>query len=101
MGWTRQQGQRRDDTLYLHGDVCDGGGSQVEVLLDQNVKFGGKVPPGPNAVDLAGEQRGDLKTATGVIRRNNKDDKNEAVPRRFTPTSFFGRSETRVSSPWG
>lgn len=30
------------------------------MLLDQNVEFGGKVPPGTDAVNFAGEQRGDL-----------------------------------------
>lgn len=71
MGWTRPHGRRGDDAPYLHGDVCDGGGGQVKVLLDQNVKFGGQMPPGPDAVDLAGEQRGDLKSTTS-------DDKNAA-----------------------
>lgn len=46
---------------YLHGDVCYGGGGQVKVLLDQNVEFGGQVPSCTNTVNLAGEQRGDLR----------------------------------------
>lgn len=50
---------------YLHGDVCYGGGGQVKVLLDQNVEFGGQVPPRTNAVNLAGEQRGDLRQPEG------------------------------------
>lgn len=46
---------------YLHGDVCYGGGGQVKVLLDQNVEFGGQVSPRTDTVNLAGEQRGDLR----------------------------------------
>lgn len=46
---------------YLHGDVCYCGGGQVKVLLDQDVEFGGQVAPRTDAVDLAGEQRGDLR----------------------------------------
>lgn len=45
---------------HLHGDVCDGGGRQVKVLLDQDVEFGGQVAAGPNAVHLAGQQGGHL-----------------------------------------
>ena len=48
---------------YLHGDVCDGGGGQVIVLLDQDVEFGGEVAPRTNRVNLAGEQSGDLRGA--------------------------------------
>lgn len=49
------------DAPYLHGDVCYGGGGQVKVLLDQDVEFGGQVSPRTNTVNLAGEQRGDLR----------------------------------------
>lgn len=54
---SREDGGRR---LYLHGDVCDGGGGQVEVLLDQDVELGGQVAAGADAVHLAGQQRRDL-----------------------------------------
>lgn len=50
-----------EDGLYLHGDVRYGGGGQVKVLLDQNVEFGGQVPPSSNTVHLTGEQRRDLR----------------------------------------
>lgn len=52
---TTESAQRRD--LYLHGDVCYGGGGQIKVLLDQNVEFGSQVPPSTNAVNFTGEQR--------------------------------------------
>lgn len=52
---------RGKEVSYLHGDVCYGGGGQIEVLLNQNVEFGGQVPPCTNTVNLAGEQRGDLR----------------------------------------
>lgn len=35
------------------------------MLLDQNVEFGGQVTSRTNAVDLAGEQRRDLRRDTG------------------------------------
>lgn len=31
------------------------------MLLDQNVEFGGQVPPCSNTVNFTGEQRGDLR----------------------------------------
>lgn len=31
------------------------------MLLDQNVEFGGQVPPSTNTVHLTGEQRSDLR----------------------------------------
>ena len=40
---------------YLHGDVGDGGGGQVKVLLHQDVEFGRQVSAGPHAVYLASE----------------------------------------------
>ena len=40
---------------YLHGDVGDGGGGQVEVLLHQDVELGGQVSARPHAVHLTGE----------------------------------------------
>lgn len=61
--WTSHvQGQTEGrEAAYLHGDVGDGGGGQVKVLLDQNIEFGGEVPPSTNTVNLAGEQRKDLR----------------------------------------
>lgn len=61
--WTSHvQGQTEGrEAAYLHGDVSDGGGGQVKVLLDQNIEFGGEVPPSTNTVNLAGEQRKDLR----------------------------------------
>lgn len=46
---------------YLHGDVGDGGGGQVKMLLHQNVEFGCQVASRTNTVNLAGQQRGDLR----------------------------------------
>lgn len=51
---------------HLHGDVCDGGGRQVKVLLDQDVELGGQVAAGPNAVHLAGQQGGHLRHEGGT-----------------------------------
>lgn len=45
---------------HLHGDVGDGGGRQVKVLLHQDVELGGQVAAGPNTVHLAGQQGGHL-----------------------------------------
>lgn len=50
---------------HLHGDVGDGGGRQVKVLLNQDVEFGGQVAAGPNTVHLAGEQGRDLRGMGG------------------------------------
>lgn len=61
------------EASYLHWNVCYGGGSQVEVLLDQNVEFGGEMPPRPNTVNFAGEQRRDLRQQDmGAVRSNIK-----------------------------
>lgn len=57
----RADKRQDEDGLYLHGDVRYGGGGQVKVLLDQNVEFGGQVPPSSNTVHLTGEQRRDLR----------------------------------------
>lgn len=53
----RPQETLRGGGLYLHGDVCYGGGGQIKVLLDQNVEFGSQVSPSTNAVNFTGEQR--------------------------------------------
>lgn len=55
--------------LYLHGDVCDGGGGQVKVVLNKHVEFGGQVPSSPNTVHLADQHVRNLevKDTLGVI----------------------------------
>lgn len=65
-GQIKQQGDP-----YLHGDVCYGGGGQIKVLLDQNVEFGGQVPPRTNAVNLTGEQGRNLTQQERNAVRNN------------------------------
>lgn len=61
---------KKQEAPYLHGDVCYGGGGQIKVLLDQNIEFGGQVPSCTNTVDLAGEQRGDLRQQERKMQRD-------------------------------
>lgn len=68
-GWVRPHTRYEEAVLYLHWDVRYGGGGQVKVLLDQNVEFGGQVPPSTNTVNLAGEQRRNLGHKRGVLRK--------------------------------
>jgi len=99
-----RQEEEEEKALYFHGDVCYGGGSQVKVLLHENVEFGGQVPPSTNTVNLAGEQRRDLEQQESSKVRTDSCDKirfDVAEPSGFSPTSFLGRSDTSVSSPCG
>lgn len=89
-----QAGKKRLQLLYLHGNVGDGGGGQVKVLLHQNVEFGGQVTSCADAVDLAGEQGRDLRADT------EEEDAGEKRPMcdscagsgRDSPLSSHGRS---------
>lgn len=71
---------------YLHGDVGDGGGGQVEVLLHQDVELGGQVAAGADTVHLAGEQRRDL----GI-------EPDEAASRVLKETRYTARWESVIS----
>lgn len=84
---------------YLHGDVCYGCGGQVEVLLDQNVEFGGQMPPSSNAVNLTGEQRGNLTQQEGNTESKNSCDRDVIfvlmvswAPRQHPPLSSVGQT---------